>query len=493
MNDTSAVLSGREKWPVTWTAVLTAIAALLLFIVVRAHEPWADESQAWLLVRDLSLSDLLFHYLRYEGHPSLWYLILYLPVKADLPYPWINLISWLAAVAGIWIFLRHAPFPFYLKILLPFTYFIFYQYGVIARNYALIPVLLWIVAVLYRKRMAHPVAFTTMLILLANTSLHGTVLAISLALFYLYDTIGSWNNLSPHDRKRTVATLGVFGLSLILLWLQLRWPNGLVYTVGTVAKEPLFIINTSLTAIPWLSLMIWGALMVWLARQQVLLLYTISLAGLLILLSRVCKLWHEGMLFLLLVWVLWLAFDRYHDRTTGKEETFSDRIFRVFAQAGMGIMLAVHVIWSVYACRFDLHHPYSGAPACAAYLKTHQLDTGGLFMVGFNGIGVLPYFDANIFSNYNQGKDFCFWWWSTDNPRVRYHLEPELFGYLDWIAEEKPDMILFGLNEPRSERLLIRLLEAGDYEVTQTFPGETRWKGQPFEWDTLLLMKRTTE
>lgn len=79
------------------SAFLGWVACVVVGLV--AHEPWFDEAQAWLLARDASLGELLFHRLRYEGHPPLWYLLLAVPAKLGLPYKTINLVS--AAIAGV--------------------------------------------------------------------------------------------------------------------------------------------------------------------------------------------------------------------------------------------------------------------------------------------------------------------------------------------------------------------------------------------------------
>ena len=47
----------------------------LIVYKLSFHELWKDEWQAWLVARDLSLSNMLA-FLNYEGHPSLWYLYL---------------------------------------------------------------------------------------------------------------------------------------------------------------------------------------------------------------------------------------------------------------------------------------------------------------------------------------------------------------------------------------------------------------------------------
>ena len=54
-----------------------AVAALLVASMWR-HEMWRDELQAWMIARDsTSLGDLFGHNMRYEGHPGLWHLALF--------------------------------------------------------------------------------------------------------------------------------------------------------------------------------------------------------------------------------------------------------------------------------------------------------------------------------------------------------------------------------------------------------------------------------
>lgn len=113
---------------------LAAYMALLALVMSR-HEPWFDEAEAWLMTRDLSLADLIFGWLRYEGHPPVWYLLLALPAKLGVPYEWgLKTVEWLCASAAAAVLLFRSPFPRAARLALPFTYFLFYQYGVNAKN-----------------------------------------------------------------------------------------------------------------------------------------------------------------------------------------------------------------------------------------------------------------------------------------------------------------------------------------------------------------------
>src|SRR3954464_5713785 len=79
--------------------IVFLIFVTLLSIAVSHHEPWMDEAQAWLLAKDTGFKELFLKYLRYEGSPGLWHLVLMIPAKLGLPYFTINIISALFAAA----------------------------------------------------------------------------------------------------------------------------------------------------------------------------------------------------------------------------------------------------------------------------------------------------------------------------------------------------------------------------------------------------------
>ena len=57
-----------------WTAFLCFCAVLAFFL--SRHTFWRDEVQAWQIAIHSESIPSLFHTLRYEGHPALWYLLL---------------------------------------------------------------------------------------------------------------------------------------------------------------------------------------------------------------------------------------------------------------------------------------------------------------------------------------------------------------------------------------------------------------------------------
>lgn len=54
---------------------ITLIFAIFCLIVSGFHEHWSDEAQSFLLARDNNFAEI-FHYIKYEGTPALWVIII---------------------------------------------------------------------------------------------------------------------------------------------------------------------------------------------------------------------------------------------------------------------------------------------------------------------------------------------------------------------------------------------------------------------------------
>lgn len=152
------------------------------------HQPWRDEAQAWLIARDLSVTEI-FQQMPYEGSPPLWHLMLAPLAKSGLPYETMHLIHGLIASVGIFIFLFYAPLPKILKLILPFGYYFSFEYAVIARNYNLSILLLFALAACYQKRLTRPLTYATLIFLLSWTNTHSLAVAGLLSVGLLYDLI----------------------------------------------------------------------------------------------------------------------------------------------------------------------------------------------------------------------------------------------------------------------------------------------------------------
>lgn len=169
------------------------ILALLIYAAAHlgmalVHEPFFDEAEAWQIARSASLKTLLLETTHYEGHPPLWHLILMPLAKAGAPYELsLTLVSLAFMGTAVFFILRYAPFPRLVRLMLPFTYFFFYQYGVISRVYCVMTLAFVLLAMAYRRRNERPGRYVAVLILMCVTLAYGLIIAGGLALVWLWE------------------------------------------------------------------------------------------------------------------------------------------------------------------------------------------------------------------------------------------------------------------------------------------------------------------
>ncbi|HEV8272299.1 MAG TPA: hypothetical protein VGQ04_13400, partial [Chitinophagaceae bacterium] len=110
--------------------------ALLGYSIVH-HELWGDEIHSWNIAKGSnSFFDLIIN-TRYEGHPPVWYTILWTVSKFTHDTSYLQLIHLLIACAVVFVLLFYSSFPIVAKVLIPFGYFFLYEYAAISRNYAI--------------------------------------------------------------------------------------------------------------------------------------------------------------------------------------------------------------------------------------------------------------------------------------------------------------------------------------------------------------------
>lgn len=149
--------------------ILMMIAySVISFVLILFHEPWRDEAQSWLIVRDLNVSEII-RQLQYEGHFLLWYMILIPFAKLGFPYITINIISWCIVNIAVWLILSRSPFQSFTKLLIIFSFPMIYLFPVVSRCYALVPIGIALLAITHEKRMEKPLLYMLSMWLLANT------------------------------------------------------------------------------------------------------------------------------------------------------------------------------------------------------------------------------------------------------------------------------------------------------------------------------------
>lgn len=162
---------------------------LLVAFLLLHHAFWRDE------VRALSLAlqgDTLVDMLRAvhgDGHPAVWYLLLrgahtLLPTPAVLP-----LVSVAVALTAALLLAWRSPFGWFVVAALLLGRLGLYEYSVMARNYGISMLLMFLFATLYQRHRDRGIALGLVLLVLANCNVHSVILAGAFALFWLLDLL----------------------------------------------------------------------------------------------------------------------------------------------------------------------------------------------------------------------------------------------------------------------------------------------------------------
>ncbi|MDQ4142948.1 MAG: hypothetical protein M3198_04245 [Actinomycetota bacterium] len=454
--------------------------AVLIAVVIAHHEPWFDEAQAWLMARDSNLINL-FQRLPYEGQPGLWHLLLMVPSKT-LPYEVLNWISGGLGTLGVFVLLTRSPFPPLVKVLLPFTYFLFYQYGVVARNYALLPVTLFVVAALYPQRHERPWTFALVLFVLANTSTHGFLIAGSLLAVYVVEIFGRARKLSKRPGRPVLLAVICLALSMGVVALSLLPPADRTFALdvgdevglGTFLKFAGGMMNGSmagnlLVLLPALLASGW-----FFRRARVLHLYVIPTLLLLAFFAFVHRApWHEGVLFLVWIFTLWVGLQREVSANRLDERS------RLAALTMLVVVGVVQIAWTVRTAALDLEGPYSGSRELATYLQTNRIADSSIFGLDWAAVAVNAYFGRNIYSNYFPPDGVSYWEWSKKIAIV------DNFSDIEWL---KPQFVVFPIKHPGSEKRVLDALPS--YRQRAVFWGDLFWKGTSIQPDVYVLLER---
>lgn len=434
------------------------VAHLLMAIV---HEPWYDESVAWNIARSASIKDILFTIPHYEGHPPLWHLILLPWAKLGAPYELsLSLISLFFAGAACALIVWRAPFPRAIRLLLPFTYFLFYQYGVISRPYCVMMLAFILLAIEYHKRNERPLRYTLLLMLLCFTSAYGIVIAGGLALVWVFEILRSQKismliknifkdkrfwcllvllflalalicEIAP--REDTFATTIVhknetngilFCLCYMLFAIPLEVSLSSIYIEDGLLKcveiyTPLLIAICLLGILFWIISISWGK-----SKKTSLALiipYVLfSVFASIVYIGR----HHIGVGLLFLVFWFWITCSSKSNEPFAKRLPESNGLLikNVLIIVGF-IAMIISLYWNISSCVQDVFCSYATGRNEAQFIKEHNLDEYRM-MVGWNvyssdneddidmdinhchyADNVAPYFDHNLFFNFNEGRD----------------------------------------------------------------------------------------
>ncbi len=194
---------------------LTFLYAVITILGVLHHEIWADEAQVWQICKYLSIPELFIH-LHNEGHPALFYLLVMPFAKLTSNIIFMQLICWLSMCLAVFILLYKSPFSNIIKIAIISSAGFLYFLPVMARNYAIIPVLVFLAAILYSKQKEQPVLYGIIIALIANT--HAIMLIFTGIMFIIF----IYDNFKEIKQKQFIFAAMIILLSIFTCIFQLH-------------------------------------------------------------------------------------------------------------------------------------------------------------------------------------------------------------------------------------------------------------------------------
>lgn len=405
-----------QKQSQFWFVLITScIYALLTLFVLVHHEPWRDEADVWLAARDLTLPRL-WKWMHYAGTPALWYLMVMPLAKLNFPYIFMSLLHWAITVTTAVLILALAPFPRIVRLAIVFSYHVLYEYAVIARNYAILLLLLVLIASLYRHRYNRPLLLGFLLSLLASTATHGTILAAAL--------LAAWGLDALHHRRAAGRVLlgGLIGTLGVMLALAEVLPSPLDGQLpgGTAVRNPSavgFVFSRTFLPVypategvsfaklrrhmpvfiaawtaPRLLSVILFAGTLWLLRRNPPILLAFLLAFLALLYVFVFK-YLGGDRHLGLIWAMvWITFWILLDDPVTAQATRNDRAVWKWGAIPIALSCIYSTGMGLYFSQLDVRRMFSGSKQAAAFLISHKFADRPLGMFKENYCEpILPY------------------------------------------------------------------------------------------------------
>jgi hypothetical protein len=435
----------------------------MLAYVIPRHEPWADEAQAWELVGSLSLKDLFGRYIHYECSPGLWHALLWLIAKLHITYGGMHWLVGLLAVASVSLLSIYAPFPLIFRLLLPFTFFLAFQYAVIARSYSLFPPLLFVMAALWKRKWRHPLLFALLLGLLANVSLHGLAVAVGITTVLAIEWYREPED-KPHGWQMGVAALLTTAMTAFAVWCIWPVPDAGWAIAAERTKQNGYglidMVGHSYQAHPWmhsvrlrygvflgllfnftqslgrglsehfnLGIIAW-ALLLWGWARRRLLRYTIPVFFLaLVSPAKYSQIYHAGLMWILFLFLWWVTWQQ-QERAVASQPLEEMQIQHYALVTCIALCIGFQLSKGIEAARYDALNPYSPNRAGAGILRDY-LNNGYKVDVAvpsrlkadgdaqFYAVGLEPYFTNQPISN----MPFRFWFLGGDADVRQAYLE----------------------------------------------------------------------
>lgn len=378
---------------------------LLLWLAISLylgmyHEPWADEAQGYLIARDVPISELISSISRTEGSPVLWFLWLKFLLFLGVSYNQLYLASIIPEFLGVALFVYKAPFRKMLRFLFPLTYYLFYQYNIIARSYSFILLFMSLLAVFYKKRDNYPLKYTFLLMLFGEITLH--TLLLSGLMF------AEWQYKNYKKSKKNILLVFLFTLYTILnIWMlypdmenqyvetYYQSAQFIVTNIWCIISQPLVTSAEFFTSgnetFNALNIVFFGLMTAELYEkfQREFLMLILPSLGLMIFIPF--KPWHSGFLIILVMYLFWI-----------KSGNVS---FSLFGKMLLSILFAVQLFWSGVSFYRDKTELYAVGKEAVNFLARYKIGIRDTMRINYHTTTFCPYLNSKLCSYWDWQKE----------------------------------------------------------------------------------------
>jgi hypothetical protein len=469
--------------------VLLAYAAFVL-TGIFFHSMWRDELHSWALAGASGSVKNLLQLKATEGHPDLWYLLIYaVRLFSDNPFS-MQLMHAAIAITTAFLILKYAPFTRVQRVLLISGYFYLFEYALISRNYATGILLITVFLVLYSQRTRYLLWMSVVLFFMAQTNVFALILVIAFQMTMVFEFI-----FSPGFRKEINHQKVKIIVSFLIVII------GILYSIHTIIPPPtaFFVGSSNFTLsqltfhegirsiatiwrawipVPLLHrefwdtnlipnlpiqvifslILVFSAGLLFIRRPLIFFLFIIGSLGIIsfILMYYFGYIRHHGHLYILLICCLWLG-NYYMENDYSPRVKFIEK-YRSWLTANQQkifiVLLSVQLFAGVYAFGVQLFVPFSAARETAAYISQQNL---GRFMIaGDEDIALEPvigYLKKNAF--FFSRKEFSAY---LVYDAVRINPSPVRFIKMaDSLEKIRKDTILLVMNYSFPEQHVLNL------------------------------------
>jgi len=506
-----------------------------MIIIMYFHEPWFDEAQAWLIARDASLKDIFFVLPHYEGHPPIWHLVLLPFAKLGAPFELsIKLVSLTFCSIAMGLFIFKAPFKRIIRLTIPFTYFFFYQYGVISRPYCILMLGFILCAMFYREKNIKSFRFIISLMIICSASAYGIILSAGIAIVWLIEIF--YKDFSLNYIKRFLFGKRFWGLLVLLVYNLMLVisiiPKSDTYAISNVVKNNdyinrfiymFFVLPGDATYLDICNYLfarfqfnisgvvgivgssIISIIIIMLAKRHNKILLLIVPYSLMAIFSIFVYFHthHIGVITLFFLFVIWCCLEDkeeknitfYFFRRLIKDDS-DITLLRKIPKVFFGIVICVSIVWTIVSSINEIYTPYGEGRDLARFIKMNNLDKYKIMAQWkeytnnetnetvldtnlINNTCVLPYFDKNIFYNFNM---------SMPNKCYTTHKVGNNYDNIEkWKELGIPDVIIGNVN---LNTVFDDSINYNDYVCIYDAKASYIWKSEVIDYEALVYIRK---